>query len=474
MIPRYQRPAAPVAGRFPRGADRSGDAADIGWRDFFSDPRLKRLVELALENNRDLRVAALTVAQYQAEYRIQRAALFPTIDATGNYTRSRSAGDTSGASSASSASSASGAATSTTTTGATSPGSGSAAGANGSTANLFSVSVGTTSYEVDLFGRVRSLSQQALETYFSYDETRRSTQISLVAQVATEYLDLLEEQEQLALARQTLAAVRVQYDLNKKSFEAGADSELDVATADAQVQTARVNVFEYERLADQAANYLALLVGEPLPAGLPPGRSLAGQGTFAPVPSGLPSDLIARRPDILSAEDTLLAANANIGAARAAFFPVISLTASGGRTSIQLAQLFSPAAAVWSFAPQISLPIFDGGSNLATLDEAKVEKRIEIANYEKAIQTAFREVADALVARDRYTGEVSAEEALVAAEQRRYDLSNLRFREGADNYLAVLTAQQDLYSAQTNLISTRTERLGNLITLYKALGGGWR
>jgi multidrug efflux system outer membrane protein len=276
------------------------------------------------------------------------------------------------------------------------------------------------------------------------------------------------------LARQTLAAVQVQYDLNKRSFDAGADSELDVATANAQVQTARVQVFEYERLVDQAANYLSLLVGEPLPAGLPPGRSLAGQGTFAPVPSGLPSDLIARRPDILAAEDTLLAANANIGAARAAFFPVISLTASGGRTSVQLSQLFTPAAAVWSFAPQISLPIFNGGSNLATLDEAKVEKRIEVANYEKAIQTAFREVADALVARDRYTGEVSAQEALVAAEQRRYDLSNLRFRQGADNYLTVLTAQQDLYSAQTNLINTRTERLGNLITLYKALGGGWK
>ena len=465
MIPRYQRPAAPVAGRFPDGADRSGDAADIGWRDFFADPRLKQLVALALENNRDLRVAALTVAQYQAEYRIQRSALFPTIDATANYTRSRSAGYTSGAT---------GVATNTAAVGATSLGSESTTGLNGSTSNLFSVSVGTTSYEVDLFGRVRSLNQQALETYFSSDETRRSTQISLVAQVATQYLDLLEEQEQLALARQTLAAVQVQYDLNKRSFDAGADSELDVATANAQVQTARVQVFEYERLVDQAANYLSLLVGEPLPAGLPPGRSLAGQGTFAPVPSGLPSDLIARRPDILAAEDTLLAANANIGAARAAFFPVISLTASGGRTSVQLSQLFTPAAAVWSFAPQISLPIFNGGSNLATLDEAKVEKRIEVANYEKAIQTAFREVADALVARDRYNGEVSAQESLVAAEQRRYDLSNLRFRQGADNYLTVLTAQQDLYSAQTNLINTRTERLGNLITLYKALGGGWK
>jgi multidrug efflux system outer membrane protein len=295
-----------------------------------------------------------------------------------------------------------------------------------------------------------------------------------VSQVATQYLDLLEEQEQLALARQTLATVQVQYDLNKKSFAAGTDSELDVATAQAQVQTARVQVFEYERLADQALNYLVLLVGAPLPSDLPAGRSLAAQGAFEAIPAGLPSDLIARRPDILSAEHTLLAANANIGAARAAFFPVVTLTASGGSTSLQLSQLFTPAAAAWSFAPQISLPIFNGGSNLATLDEAKVRKSIEIANYEKAIQTGFREVADALVARDRYTGEVGAQESLVDAEQRRYDLSDLRFRQGADSYLAVLTAQQDLYAAQSNLISARTERLGNLITLYKALGGGWK
>lgn len=467
MIPRYQRPASPVAGRFPDAGDRSGDASEIRWRDFFTDPRLKRLVQLALENNRDLRVAALNVAQYQAEYRIQRAALFPTIDASAAYTRSRSAGNTSGIGGASGA-------TTAAATGANSTSSASGAESNGSTSNLFSVSVGTTSYELDLFGRVRSLNEQALETYFASDEARRSTEISLVAQVATQYLDLLEEQEQLALARQTLAAVQVQYDLNKKSFEVGTDSELDVATAQAQVQTARVQVFEYERLADQAVNYLVLLVGAPLPADLPAGRSLAAQGAFEAVPAGLPSDLIARRPDILSAEHTLLAANANIGAARAAFFPVVTLTASGGSTSLQLSQLFTPAAAVWSFAPQISLPIFNGGSNLATLDEAKVRKRIEVANYEKAIQTGFREVADALVARDRYTSEVGAQESLVGAEQRRYDLSNLRFRHGADSYLAVLTAQQDLYAAQNNLISTRTERLGNLITLYKALGGGWK
>ena len=332
----------------------------------------------------------------------------------------------------------------------------------------------TTAYEVDLFGRVRSLSRQALETYFASDETRRSTEISLVAQVATQYLTLREEEEELKLARQTLVAVQGSYDLNKKQYEIGTATELDFSTAAAQVQTARVNIFNYERLVDQARNYLVLLVGCPLPADLPPGRSLAGQGTFTDLPAGLPSDLIARRPDILAAEHTLLSANANIGAARAAFFPVITLTGSGGNTSVQLAQLFNHASFVASVSPQISIPIFNGLSNVATLDAAKVSKRIEIANYEKAIQTAFREVADALVARGRYTRQVGAQELLVAAEQRRYDLSNLRYREGVDAYLTVLTAQQDLYSAQNTLISTRADRLANLITLYKALGGGWR
>lgn len=493
LAPKYERPAAPVAERFPGGPRVSGDASEIRWRDFFADPRLKRAVELALENNRDLRVAVLNVQQLQAEYRIQRAALFPTIDATGSYTRARSAGVTSDNGSSVATTAGGGVAGTgnggTGTTGGgtgTTPGGGagsaigsttSAVGStsrNGSTNSIYSVSVGTTAYEVDLFGRVRSLSKQALETYFASDETRRSTEISLVAQVASQYLTLREQEEQLKLARQTLAAVQESYNLNRRSYEVGTVSELDLSTADAQVQTARVNVYNYERLVGQAENYLTLLVGQPLPADLPAGRSLEGQGTFAKLPGGLPSDLIARRPDILSAEHTLLAANANIGAARAAFFPVITLTASGGNTSLELSNLFKHAAAVWTFAPQISVPIFNGGANVANLDYAVIGKRIEVANYEKAIQTAFREVSDALIARSRYAKQVEAQEALVASEQRRYDLSNLRYRQGADSYLSVLTAQQDLYSSQNTLINTRTDRLANLITLYKALGGGWK
>jgi multidrug efflux system outer membrane protein len=434
MIPHYERPAAPVPTTFPGGSNQSSVAADIRWRDFFSDPRLKRLVELSLQNNRNLRVAALTVEQYRAQYRIQFAELLPTVDASGSYTRARSFRKTS---------------------------------------TEFTASVGATSYEVDLFGRVRSLTGQALETYLASAETHRSTEITLVAQVASQYLTLLDDQEQLELARQTLISVQRSYDLTKLQFDKGTAGELDVASAEGQVHTAQASIFQYERLVAQANNYLTLLVGEQLPTDLPAGQTLEGQGTFTNLPAGLTSDLIQRRPDILSAEHTLLAANANIGAARAAFFPVITLTGSGGYTSFQLSQLFTPASLAWSFSPQISIPIFNGGSNLATLDYAVVSKRLEVANYEQVIQTAFREVADALVARDRYTFELNAQQKLVAAEQKRYDLSNQLYGGGLASYLTVLTAQQNLYTAQSGLITTRANRLGNLITLYESLGGGW-
>jgi len=376
MIPHYQRPAAPVPTTFPGGSNQASLAANIRWRDFFTDPRLKRLVELSLQNNRNLRVAALTAEQYRAQYRIQAAELFPTVDAGGTYTRARSSRVTS---------------------------------------NQFTANVGVSAYEVDLFGRIRSLTGQALETYLASVETHRSTEITLVAQVASEYLTLLDDQEQLDLARRTLVSVRRSYELNKLRFDHGTATELDVASAEGQVHTAQVNILEYERLVAQAVNYLTLLVGEQLPANLPAGLTLVGQGTFTNLPAGLSSDLIERRPDILSAEHTLLAANANIGAARAAFFPVITLTGSGGYSSVQLSHLFTPASVAWSFAPQISIPIFNGGSNQATLDYAVVTKRLDVANYEEVIQTAFREVADALVARNRYTFELTAQGKLVSA-----------------------------------------------------------
>jgi multidrug efflux system outer membrane protein len=278
----------------------------------------------------------------------------------------------------------------------------------------------------------------------------------------------------LELARQTLGSVQQLYGLNKSTFDAGTTTELDLRTAETQVLTARVNMLTYEREVAQAGNMLALLVGHPLPQHLPAGRPLSAGNVMSHIPAGLPSDLLQRRPDILQAEHTLKAANANIGAARAAFFPVISLTGSAGSSSAELAQLFGKGTGSWSFSPQISVPLFTGGLNRANLDVAKIGARIEVANYEKAIQTAFREVADSLVARGSYARQVEAQEALVKAQQRRYTLAEARYRQGVDTYLNVLSAQQDLYGAQRSLIDLQFESLSNHVTLYKALGGGWK
>ena len=436
MMPDYKRPPASVTAQYP-GVTRTNEsrAADIPWQDFFAENRLKKLIELALNNNLDFRVAMLNVEQSQAQYRITRSASFPTVDAGGSFTRSY---------------------------------------AGGVTANQWSASLGTTAYEVDLFGRVRSLNKQALEQYFATAEAQRSAQITLVAEVADEYFALREAEEQLLLARQTLAAVQESYDLNKATFNAGASSELDLRTAEGQVETAKINILTYERQRAQAENYLVLLVGEPLPTDLPAPRPFNDTNLVAEIPAGLPSELVQRRPDILEAEHTLKAANANIGAARAAFFPTITMTASIGSTSSQLAKLFGSGTGVWSFAPQITLPIFTAGQNTADLDAAKVSTRIDVANYQKAIQTAFREVADALVANSSYAEEIKEQTALITTQQRRYDLSNLRYRQGDDTYLNVLSAQQDLYNAQQGKIQAQYNKLASQISLYKALGGGWQ
>jgi len=439
MIPKYERPAAPVAAQYPGGTNVQShaetNAADLAWREVFVDDRLKELIQLAITNNRDLRVAVLNVEQSRAQYRVTRSASFPTVQGSGGFTRSHAAGMTS---------------------------------------EQWSASLGTTAYEVDLFGRVRSLNKQALEKYLATAEARRSAQISLVAGVASEYFTLRQTEEQLQLARQTLQAVQESYDLNKATFDAGASNELDLRTAEGQVQTAKINVLTYERQLAQAENYLVLLVGQPLPADLPASRSFGDTNVLVDVPAGLPSELIQRRPDILEAEHTLKAANANIGAARAAFFPTITLTASIGSTSSQLSKLIGSGTGIWSFSPQVTVPIFTGGQNLADLDSAKIGTRIEVANYQKAIQTAFREVADALVANGSYAAQIDAEAAAINAQQIRYDLANARYRQGDDTYLNVLSAQQDLYSAQQGMLQAQYNKLASQISLYKALGGGWK
>ena len=450
LQPRYERPAAPVAASYPGAAGaQAGGAAAVGWRDFIHEPRLRALTEIALVNNRDLRVAILNVEQLQAQYRIARSASFPAVDATAGYTRSN--GSLSGG----------------------------AAGGTGvlpgsSTSTAWTASVGVSAYELDLFGRVRSLNRQALETYLATDEARRSTQIALVAEVATQYFALCGAEEQLALAQHTLGAVRESYEVNKATFAAGASNELDLRAAEGQVHTAESNVQSYQRQRSTAENGLVLLIGQPLPAGLPPAWALADPGPLAEVEPGLPSELILRRADILEAEHTLKASNANIGAARAALFPQITLTGSVGSTSPELSKLLGAGTGYWSFAPQLTLPIFSGGRLSAQLEAAKIGQRIEVAHYEKAIQTAFREVADALAEHESYAQQIDTEAKLAQAEQRRSELAGLRYRAGEESYLSVLSAQQDLYSAQQGLLLARYNQLASRIVLYRALGGGWK
>jgi len=441
-MPRYLRPEAPVSSQWPKGGQpdsASVAATSIGWAKFFSDPRLHKLIELALNNNRDLRVASLNVELLSAQYRIGLAQAFPTILAEGNGLREKEIV----------------------------PGGGTIKGGQ------YSLTLGVTAYELDLFGRVRSLKKQALETYFATQEAQRSAQISLVAQVAIQYLTQRALQEQLIETKETLRSTESNYNLIKASYGFGNSSLLDVSSAEVEVQTAHANLFNYQREYDQAEDALVLLIGEPIPSDLPAGEPFNSQKVLEDISAGLPSDLIERRPDILEAEHQLKAANANIGAARAAFFPKILLTGSGGIATAKLTDLFT-GSSVWSFAPEISMPIFDAGANAASLDAAKISKSIQVAQYEKAIQVAFQEVADALTARASYNDQLDAQEALVKAQKQRYDLANVRYHNGIDSYLTVLTAQQDLYTAEQNLIQIQFARLSNLITLYQALGGGWQ
>ncbi len=446
MMPKYERPPAPVSEAWPtRPAATNATnnaAADIDWREFFDDPRLRQLIGLAVENNRDLRVAALRVEEARAQYRIQRSALFPGVQGNADYTRQKFSGTAT-------------------------------AFAGGAVLTTYSLDVGAA-YELDLFGRVRSLKKEALERYFASDEARKSVQIALVSQVATEYLTQLRLRQSKAIANQTLEAVKASYDLIRQSFEAGAASELDLRTAEGQVQTVRVNAANFLQLLAESENALVALVGQPLPPDLAPGKPFHEQQLLTTLPEGLPSEVLQRRPDIVAAEHALKAANANIGAARAAFFPRIVLTGSAGIASAKLTDLFDAASKTWSFAPQITVPIFDVGSTRSRLAVSKVQRDIEVANYEQTIQTAFREVADALAVRSILDEKIKAQEILLNAQQKRFDLTTARYRQGVDNYVDVLLAQQDLYAAQQNLVQFQNARLLNAVALYRSLGGGWK
>ncbi len=454
LIPDYLRPGLPVPNRYPVGpaftgagaASGSVAASDLGWRDFFIDPVMQDLIALALDNNRDLRVAAQNVAGSYAQYEVQHAALFPTINAVGSANFAREAPGQEGTPEA-------------------------------LHLNAYSLGLSAASYELDLFGRIRSLSKQAQEQYFSLAETRKSTRISLVASVASEYLAWLADRDSLRVSQLTAKAQEQSYELYKLQLAQGTGTLLTVSQAESTLRTAEASVEQYTRQVAQDLDELVLLVGTTLPDSLQT-RMMAQSGlvaepAFPTLPAGLPSDLLQRRPDILAAEHTLLAANANIGAARAAFFPSVTLTGSGGTASGGLTKLFGAGTTSWLFEPQISVPIFDAGTNFANLDYAKVQKEIEIANYEKSIQSAFHDVSDALAGRATYTRQVEAETKLVGADQTYYDISKMRSVAGADTYLNVLIAQNALFSAQLTLVSLNLSRQQNFVTLFKALGGGW-
>jgi multidrug efflux system outer membrane protein len=439
LQPAYERPPAPVAADFPSGpaykaaqggAERRTLAADTGWRDFLRDPRLQRLVEIALANNRDLGVAMLNVEQARAQSRIQRAALLPQAGAFANGMRS-------------------------------------------DTSSNYQVGA-TLSWEIDLFGRLQSLHDAALQQYFATSYASRAAQILLVSQVADQYLALLALDEQLQITLRTAATARSSYDIVKLQFDAGTGTELALRQAQGVVEQTQASYAALIRSRAQAQNALTLLIGEPLPAELPPAMRLNAQPILADIPEGLPSDLLSRRPDILQAESLLKSENANIGAARAAFFPRISITGILGLASPALSGLFASGTSAWSLAPSIAAPIFDAGALAANLDVARVRKDIGVAQYEKAIQAAFREVADGLAARGTYDDELAALERYSSAQQRRLALADFRYRNGVENYLAVLTAQTDEYNAELAVVATRMRRLANRVDLYRALGGGWR
>lgn len=453
LAPHYDRPAAPVAAGFPAAPEgyasaevKSGEtrrATDIGWRDFFTDPRLQGLIATALENNRDLRTAALRIEEARAQYRIQRADLLPTLNGNASFQRGRFSGATSGVD-------------------------------QSFTGNIYQVGLSVTQWELDFFGRVRSLSNAALAQYLSTEEAHRAAYISLVSEVAKAYLAERAAAEQYDLARNTLEARQSTFELAKRRFDAGATSALDLRDNESLVAQARVAAAQLARQRAQAQNALEVLVGKPIGeiANLPAPMQLSDEHIISDIPEGLPSDLLTQRPDIRQAEQALLSANANIGAARAAFFPRITMTASAGNISTSFTNLFDSGANIWSFSPQLVLPIFDYGRNLSNLDLANVRKNIQVANYEKTIQVAFSEVADALVARGTLEEQVAGQEQQRNAESARYELSRLRFRSGVASYLDELDAQRQLFSAEQALIQARQLRLVNSIDLYRALGGG--
>ncbi|MDD5761850.1 MAG: efflux transporter outer membrane subunit [bacterium] len=449
LAPKYTRPEAPVPASWPSGpaydnarvSPGAPAAVDLKWQEFFTDDRLLKVIETALKNNRDLRIAALNVERARALYGIQRAGLFPTVNATGGGSRQHVPADL-------------------------------ASGGKATTSEQYGVNLGIASWEIDFFGRIRNLKDAALQEYLATGEARHGAQILLVSGVANAYLAFAADRENFRLAQSTLDTRKAAYDLIRKRYDAGISNELDLRQAQTRVDAARVDLALYSRLVAQDENALDLLVGSKAPAELLP-DNLTLVSPAREISPGMSSEVLLLRPDILQAESRLKAADANIGAARAALFPRISLTTAFGTASGELSGLFRSGSESWNFSPQVVVPIFDARAR-AALDAIKVEREIAVAQYEKAIQAAFREVADALAVRGTVEDQMSAQLSLVEAESEAYRLSNARYMKGIDSFLGVLDAQRSLYAAQQGLIAVRLTRFANQVRLYAVLGGGSR
>ena len=452
LAPKYVRPVGavpaelPQGGPYPSAATDAPDVTKVGWRDFFLDARLRQVIETGLANNRDLRVAAANVLQARAQYRVQRADLVPSTNVSAGATYTNSAASAGGGAAA--------------------------GGATSTNLDIYSVNAGFSSFELDLFGRTRNLSRAALERYFASEEAQRSARISLIAEIATAWLTLASDRDQLALSEQTLRTFEQTLELTRAQFRIGVASELEARQAETNYQGARNDIAALRTRIAQDQNALNLLAGAPVAADLLPSALGEGQVTLDALRGDLSSRVLLRRPDVLQAEHQLIAENANIGAARAAFFPTISLTATLGTISTALGGLFSSGSFTYTATPTAALPLFDGGRNAGNLAYAKASRDAAVATYEKSIQSAFREVADALALRGTIGEQIAAQGARVEAARVAARLSDARYRAGVDSFLTALDAERTAYAAQQQLQTTRLARLSNLVELYRALGGG--
>ena len=452
LAPRYQQPKVEMAETFPAVKANNQHAGritapDLGWEDYFADQRLKEIIGLALDNNRDLRIAALNVEAVRAQYVISRADRLPALGASGNGGRSRIAQDLSAIRDA-------------------------YGNQTSYIAESYNVGLGVTAFELDLFGRVKSLSDAALNQYFQQKQVRDSTQISLIASVAKAYFNERIAQAQMDLSSRVLKSRVESKRLTDLQFKAGVISQVEVDVAVSQIEAARADYAAAQQAREQAHNALTLLVGKPLPDNLPAAAPLSQQFVNAELPVGLPSSILYQRPDVRAAEFALKSANANIGAARAAFFPSISLTGSIGSGSNDIGHLFTGPNRTWSFTPQITLPIFTWGKIKGNLDLATARKNIAVAQYEQTVQAAFRDVADALVARDALKRQYQAKLRGEHAQINRYKLTQLRYKHGISSSLELLDAERDSYGAQQAVLRIQQTLLENRADIYKALGGG--